>query len=74
MLLRPSVKYTEQKDAATMLNIVSLTHSICVTNLNTTDFEWRNKLRYVRIYFDTPTLDIVTNDRYSIGVQYMCTV
>ena len=27
------------------------------------DFEWKNKLRYVRIYFDSPTFDIITKDR-----------
>ena len=25
--------------------------------------EWKNKLRFVRIYFDTPTFDRVTMDR-----------
>ena len=25
--------------------------------------EWKNKLRLVRIYFDTPTFDIITKDR-----------
>ena len=24
------------------------------------DFEWKNKLRFVRIYFDTPTFDRIT--------------
>ena len=27
------------------------------------DYEWRNNLRYVRIYFDTPTFDRITKDR-----------
>ena len=27
------------------------------------DYEWENKLRYVRIYFDTPTFDRITKDR-----------
>ena len=27
------------------------------------DYEWKNTLRYVRIYFDTPTFDIITKDR-----------
>ena len=26
-------------------------------------FEWRNKLKVVRIYFDTPTFDLITQDR-----------
>ena len=25
-------------------------------------FEWRNKLRYVKIYFETPTFDRIEND------------
>ena len=25
--------------------------------------EWKNNLRFVRIYFDTPTFDLITNDR-----------
>ena len=28
-----------------------------------TGYEWKNKLRYVRIYFDTPTFDRITKDR-----------
>ena len=32
----------------------------CVLSI---DYEWRNKLRYVRIYFDTPTFDRITKDR-----------
>ena len=27
------------------------------------DFEWKNKLRFVRIYFDTPTFDRITKDK-----------
>ena len=27
------------------------------------DYEWENKLRYVRIYFDTPTFDRITKDK-----------
>ena len=27
------------------------------------DFEWKNRVRYVRIYFDTPTFDRITKDR-----------
>ena len=26
------------------------------------DFEWKNKLRYVRIYFDTPIFDKIKKD------------
>ena len=27
------------------------------------DYEWKNKLRFVRIYFDTPTFNRITKDR-----------
>ena len=27
------------------------------------DYDWKNKLRFVRIYFDTPTFDKITKDR-----------
>ena len=31
--------------------------------LSTLDFTWKKKLRFVRIYFDTPTFDKITKDR-----------
>ena len=31
--------------------------------MNVLEYQWRNKLRYVRIYFDTPTFDRITKDR-----------
>ena len=27
------------------------------------EYEWKNKLRFVRLYFDTPTFDKITKDR-----------
>ena len=27
------------------------------------DYEWKNNLRFVKIYFDTPTFDRITKDR-----------
>ena len=27
------------------------------------EYEWKNKLRFVRIYFDTPTFNRITKDR-----------
>ena len=27
------------------------------------DYEWKNTLRFVRIYFDTPTFNKITKDR-----------
>ena len=31
--------------------------------INFSDYKWENKLRYVRIYFGTPTFDKITKDR-----------
>ena len=31
--------------------------------IDSLDYEWKNNLRYVRIYFETPTFDIITKDR-----------
>ena len=38
------------------------------------DYEWKNKLRYVRIYFDTPTLDRITKDRAAKFVDMLSAV
>ena len=38
------------------------------------DFEWKNKLRYVRIYFDTPTFDRITKDRAAKFVDYVSAI
>ena len=32
-------------------------------NLHFEDYEWKNNLRLVRIYFDTKTFDRITKDR-----------
>ena len=31
--------------------------------IDSLDYKWKNNLRYVRIYFETPTFDIITKDR-----------
>ena len=38
------------------------------------DYEWRNKLRYVRIYFDTPTFDRITKDRLAKPVEMLSAI
>ena len=38
------------------------------------DYEWRNKLRYVRIYFDTPTFDRITKDRSAKPVEMLSAI
>ena len=43
----------------------------CVLSI---DYEWRNKLRYVRIYFDTPTFDRITKDRAAKFVDQLSAI
>ena len=35
---------------------------------------WENKLRYVRIYFDTPTFDRITKDRAAKFVDMLSAI
>ena len=37
-------------------------------------YEWRNNLRYVRIYFDTPTIDRITKDRAAKFVDMLSAI
>ena len=46
---------------------------LCLNKLFT-DYEWKNKLRYVRIYFDTPTFDIITKDRAAKFVDMLSAI
>ena len=38
------------------------------------DFEWKNKLRLVRIYFDTPTFDKIEKDRAAKFVDMLSAI
>ena len=38
------------------------------------DYEWKNKLRYVRIYFDTPTFDRIEKDRAAKFVDMLSAI
>ena len=38
------------------------------------DYEWKNKLRYVRIFFDTPTFDRITKDRAAKFVDILSAI
>ena len=38
------------------------------------DYEWKNKLRYVRIFFDTPTFDRITKDRAAKFVDMLSAI
>ena len=42
--------------------------------LNFLDYEWENRLRYVRIYFDTPTFDRITKDRAAKFVDMLSAI
>ena len=38
------------------------------------DYEWKNQLRYVRIYFDTPTFNRITKDRAAKFVDMLSAI
>ena len=38
------------------------------------EFQWKNKLRYVRIFFDTPTFDKITKDRAAKFVDILSAI
>ena len=38
------------------------------------DFEGKNKLRFVRIYFDTPTFDRITKDKVAKFVDMLSAI
>ena len=38
------------------------------------EFHWKNQLRYVRIYFDTPTFDRITKDRAAKFVDMLSAI
>ena len=42
--------------------------------LSTLDFTWKKKLRFVRIYFDTPTFDKITKDRAAKFVDMLSAI
>ena len=38
------------------------------------DYQWKNKLRFVRIYFNTPTFDRITKDRAAKFVDMLSAI
>ena len=38
------------------------------------EYEWNPKLKFVRIYFDTPTFDIITKDRAAKFVDMLSAI
>ena len=45
-----------------------------ISNLNVSDYEWKNKLKFVRIYFDTPTFDRITKDKAAKFVDMLSAI
>ena len=46
---------------------------VSISNILPSD-EWKNKLRLVRIYFDTPTFDRITKDRAAKFVDMLSAI
>ena len=38
------------------------------------EYEWKNQLRFVRIFFDTPTFDRITKDRAAKFVDMLSAI
>ena len=38
------------------------------------DYDWKNNLRFVRIYFDTPTFERITKDRAAKFVDMLSAI
>ena len=49
-------------------------YEITISKFTFLDYEWKNKLRYVRIYFDTPTFDRITKDRAAKFVDMLSAI
>ena len=43
-------------------------------NLLLLEYQWKNKLRFVRIYFDTPTFDGIEKDRAAKFVDMLSAI
>ena len=48
--------------------------SLKIQLMSNLEFQWKNKLRYVRIYFDTPTFDKITKDRAAKFVDMLSAI
>ena len=56
-----------------MLCYISTYYVLCLV-FSIVDYEWKNKLRFVRIYFDTPTFNIITKDRAAKFVDMLSAI
>ena len=55
--------------------IIHLIVVFCIINFFfSLAFQWKNKLRFVRIYFNTPTFDKITKDRAAKFVDMMSAI
>ena len=47
-----------------------------ITNMKImfSDYEWENNLKYIRIFFDTPTFDRITKDRAAKFVDMLSAI
>ena len=45
-----------------------------VKYISNLDYEWKNKLRFVRIYFGSPTYDRITKDRAAKFVDMLSAI
>ena len=46
-----------------MKQLIMVQFLLCFVKQYLPEYEWKNQLRFVRIYFDTPTFDRITKDR-----------
>ena len=45
-----------------------------MTDLKILDLEWKHKLRFVRIFFDTPNLERITKDKAAKFVDMLAAI
>ena len=55
-------------------NILHYYSTIFAINICCSDYQWMDKLRFVRIYFDTATLDRITKDRSAKFVDQLSAI
>ena len=60
-------------DACNYFNIYALTFND-ISFIFSLDFQWKNKLRVVRIFFDTPVFDKITKDRAAKFVDMLSAI
>ena len=56
------------------LKVLSFSWKALIKIRYSSDYNWKNHLRYVRIYFDTPTFDKITKDRAAKFVDMLSAI